>query len=288
MSWLRRILPSVGTFSRAQTAQSDLAAENLWQNCSKCQHALYVPELEEQFFVCHNCNKHLRISARQRLHQFCDSDSEIKDLANHIKAVDWLNFKDREKYRSRIAIAEKKTDETEALLVVEGRLEGQLMVVMAFEFSFLGGSMSSAVGERFILGINYAVEHGLPVVCFSTSGGARMQESMYSLLQMSRTAAAIEKLKRAGLAYISVLIDPVYGGVCASLAMLGDLNIAEPDALVGFTGPRVMEQTLRVKLPEGFQRSEFLLEHGAIDMIVERANLRSTIARSLRRFSSSS
>jgi acetyl-CoA carboxylase carboxyl transferase subunit beta len=237
---------------------------------------LYKKSLSENYDVCPKCDHHLRITARRRVELFLDEEEQL-ELSTELEPVDLLKFKDLKKYKDRLSAAQKKTGEKDALIVVQGKVNGVNVVVAAFEFGFIGGSMGAVVGEKFTQAINTCIAEGLPLVCFSTSGGARMQEALISLMQMAKTAAALEKLKQHALPYISVLVDPVYGGVSASLAMLGDINIAEPNALVGFTGPDVIRQTVRVKLPEGFQRSEFLLEHGAIDMIVHRRDLRGTI-----------
>lgn len=276
-NWFEKILPS---FIRKDTSKKSTIPEGLWQSCSACNNILYVPELETALFVCPKCDHHIRLGARKRLEIFFDEGTQTEIAANK-SPTDWLKFKDTKKYKERIESAEQTSNEKEALIVIEGRLNKMPLVAAAFEFRFMGGSMGSVVGQKFVEGMNHALENQLPFVCFSTSGGARMQESLISLLQMAKTSAVIERMKEAGLPYISVMIDPIYGGVSASLAMLGDVNIAEPKALVGFTGPRVIEQTLNVTLPEGFQRSEFLLEHGAIDMIVHRKDMRSTIYRLL-------
>ena len=275
MSWLDKIIPSVGTIRSNDRKEIQ---DGQWTTCPKCQVSLFIPQLPKELFVCTKCSNHLRLDARNRLALFFDTDTTYTEIGSDIKPRDILKFKDTEKYKDRLTRANLKTGETEAILIARGVLNGRICVVGAFEFNFLGGSMSAAVGQRFIAGVEYCISHGLPLICFSTSGGARMQESMFSLLQMARTAAALERLKRQKLPFISVLVDPVYGGVSASLAMLGDIIIAEPDALIGFTGPRVIEQTVRVRLPKGFQRSEFLLAHGAIDLIVQRKNIRSVIS----------
>jgi acetyl-CoA carboxylase carboxyl transferase subunit beta len=238
---------------------------------------LYTKSLSDNFDVCPKCEHHLRITARRRVELFLDAGDQ-EELNVDMEPVDLLKFKDLKKYKDRLSAAQKSTGEKDALIVVKGKVEEVPVIVAAFEFSFIGGSMGAVVGEKFTQAVNICIDQGLPLVCFSTSGGARMQEALISLMQMPKTSAALEKLKQNSLPYISVLVDPVYGGVSASLAMLGDVNIAEPNALVGFTGPDVIRQTVRVKLPEGFQRSEFLLEHGAIDMIVHRKNLRGKIA----------
>ena len=274
-NWFEKILPS---FIRRGSIKKSTIPEGLWQSCSACNNILYVPELEANLYVCTKCDHHIRLSARKRLEIFLDT-SGIKEISESKSPKDWLKFKDTKSYKERINLAEKASNESEALVVMEGTVNKLSLVAAAFEFKFMGGSMGSVVGQKFVDAVNHALSNQLPFVCFATSGGARMQESLISLYQMAKTSAAIEKLNQAHLPYISVMIDPIYGGVSASLAMLGDINIAEPKALVGFTGPRVIEQTLKVQLPEGFQRSEFLLDHGAIDMIVHRKDLKVTIHR---------
>ena len=276
-NWFEKIQPS---FIRKGTPKKSTIPEGLWQSCPSCNNILYVPELESNLFVCTKCDHHIRIGARKRLELFLDS-AEMIEISGEKAPKDWLKFKDTKPYRERIDSAQKSSNEKEALLAMKGSLKKLPIVASAFEFRYMGGSMGSVVGQKFVDTVNYALENQLPMVCFSTSGGARMQESLISLYQMAKTSAAIEKMRQAKLPYISVMIDPIYGGVSASLAMLGDINIAEPKALVGFTGPRVIEQTLNVQLPEGFQRSEFLLDHGAIDMIVHRKDLKDTIHRLL-------
>jgi acetyl-CoA carboxylase carboxyl transferase subunit beta len=238
---------------------------------------LYQKSLTENHDVCPKCDHHLRITARRRLELFMDSEGRT-ELCEDMEPVDLLKFKDLKKYKDRLSAAQKSTGEKDALIVMKGSVNGVPAVVAAFEFGFIGGSMGAVVGEKFVQAVKTCIGQGLPLVCFSTSGGARMQEALISLMQMAKTSAAIKRLREEGLPFISVLVDPVYGGVSASLAMLGDVNIAEPNALVGFTGPDVIRQTVRVKLPEGFQRSEFLLEHGAIDMIVHRRDMRDRVA----------
>ena len=233
--------------------------------------------LEKNADVCPKCDYHIRISARRRIEIFLDSKGQ-RELDSDLEPLDSLNFKDLKRYKDRLQTAKKSTGENDALVVVRGELAGLSVIVVAFEFGFIGGSMGAVVGEKFVRAVNACISERLPLICFSTSGGARMQEALISLMQMAKTAAALEELNRQALPYISVLVDPVYGGVSASLAMLGDINIAEPNALVGFTGPDVIKQTVRVNLPEGFQRSEFLLEHGAIDMIVDRREMRNKIS----------
>ena len=276
-NWFDKIIPS---FIKKDTSKKSSVPEGLWQTCSACNTILYVPDLEASLYVCPKCDHHIRIGARKRLDLFLDSENQI-EIASDIRPTDWLKFKDTKRYKDRLAEAEGSSEEKEAIVVKQGSLLKLPLVAAAFEFRFMGGSMGSVVGQKFVEGVNHALKNQLPFVCFSTSGGARMQESLVSLYQMAKTSAILQKLKERGLPYISIMIDPIYGGVAASLAMLGDINIAEPKALVGFTGPRVIEQTLKVQLPEGFQRSEFLLEHGAIDMIVHRKDLQSTINRLL-------
>ncbi|MBF2755624.1 MAG: acetyl-CoA carboxylase, carboxyltransferase subunit beta [Gammaproteobacteria bacterium AqS3] len=272
MSWIDRLVPKFGGTSR-----DDDSGESVWIECPSCSTRQLETILAESFHVCPNCGHHLRIGARTRLDYFLDPGQRV-EIGNEHRQHDPLKFVDTQTYVDRLTRAAKRTGEKEALLVQAGKLLGRPVCVAAFEFGFLGGSMGSVVGRRFQAASDYALEHGIPLICFATSGGARMQESMLSLVQMARTAASVERLNEAGIPYISVLVDPVYGGVSASLAILGDVNIAEPKALVGFTGPRVIEQNTGVKLPPGFQRSEFLLEHGSIDMIVERGRQREVIA----------
>ena len=276
-NWFDKIIPS---FIKKDTLKKSSVPEGLWQTCSACNTILYVPDLEASLYVCPKCDHHIRIGARKRLDLFLDFENQI-EIASDIRSTDWLKFKDTKPYKDRLIAAERSSEEKEAIVVKQGSLLKLPLVAAAFEFRFMGGSMGSVVGQKFVEGVNHALKNQLPFVCFSTSGGARMQESLVSLYQMAKTSAILQKLKERGLPYISIMIDPIYGGVAASLAMLGDINIAEPKALVGFTGPRVIEQTLKVQLPEGFQRSEFLLEHGAIDMIVHRKDLQSTVSRLL-------
>lgn len=276
-NWLEKILPTV---RRTPENRRSNVPEGLWRKCPRCDSALYRPELERNQDVCPKCGHHLRVGARKRLRLFLD-EGQTSEIGADLAPVDRLKFKDSKKYKDRIAAAQKDTQEKDALVAMKGKLHGMPLVAVAFEFRFMGGSMGSVVGERFVRAVDVCLEQRLPLVCFAASGGARMQEALFSLMQMAKTSAALERLREAGLPFISVLTDPVYGGVSASLAMLGDLNVAEPNALIGFAGPRVIEQTVRQKLPEGFQRSEFLLEHGAIDMIVERQQLRNTLHRVL-------
>lgn len=275
MSWIDKILPSIANASGA--SKKAAVPEGVWKKCPRCDAMLYKKSLSDNFDVCPKCDHHLRITARRRIELFLDAENQ-QELSSELEPVDLLKFKDLKKYKDRISAAQKSTGEKDALIVVKGELNGSPVIVAAFEFKFIGGSMGAVVGEKFTQAINTCIDEGVPLVCFSTSGGARMQEALISLMQMAKTSAALERLRQHALPYISVLVDPVYGGVSASLAMLGDINIAEPNALVGFTGPDVIRQTVRVKLPEGFQRSEFLLEHGAIDMIVHRRDLRGKIA----------
>ncbi len=274
MSWLNRIIPQ-----RLRTDEKKKSMpDGIWHKCPQCETVLYMPDLKKSQLVCQQCHHHMRISARARIDNFLDTNNRKEHFTN-IKPKDALRFKDTKSYKDRLAQAQKKTQENDALLVFDGYLEGQPVVTCLFEFAFLGGSMGSVVGEKFVRGVNLAIEKHCPLVVFTASGGARMQESVFSLMQMAKTSAALTKLAEKRLPYIVVLTDPTTGGVSASLAMLGDIHIAEPNALIGFAGPRVIEQTVRETLPEGFQRSEFLLEKGMIDMIVDRRNLRSEISR---------
>ena len=274
MNWLTRLIPSIGK-SSSKSKKSKIP-DGVWTSCPACESALYKPELLKTLYVCPKCDHHLRIGARTRFNIFFDNGN-FTEIASNVETNDPLGFKDVKAYPARIKEAKKNTGESEALLVGFGKLDGRLVTAAAFEFKFMGGSMGRVVGEKFVQGIQQAIETNTPFICFSTSGGARMQESMVSLMQMAKTSAAIQKLKSNKLPYISVMVDPIFGGVSASLAMLGDINIAEPKAFVGFAGRRVIEQTVRVELPEDFQKSEFLLEHGAIDMIVHRSEIRSKI-----------
>lgn len=277
MSWFKKLLPS-----RIQTnaGHKKGVPEGLWSKCEKCNSILYRSELERNLEVCPKCDYHMRVSARKRLEYFLDPGLLV-EIGTEVGPHDILKFRDLKKYKDRIATAQKETGEKEALIVIRGQLGGLPLVAAAFEYGFIGGSMGAAVGERFVRGVHTALEFNIPFVCFTASGGARMQEALISLMQMAKVSAALAKLSEQGLPYISVLTDPTMGGVSASLAMLGDIIAAEPKALIGFAGPRVIEQTVREILPEGFQRSEFLLEHGAIDMIINRRDMRSTIARLL-------
>ena len=279
MSWFEKLMPSrISTEHRTRSVP-----EGVWIKCPKCDAQLYRNELERNLLVCPKCDHHMRISARERLAFFLDPESQ-QELSGELEPMDPLKFRDSKRYRDRLSQAQKKTGERDALVSVSGKLYGNPVVVCAFEFGFMGGSMGSVVGERFARAAKYAAEHRMPLIAFSASGGARMQEALFSLLQMAKTSAALAKLGEQRVPYISVITDPTTGGVSASLAMLGDINIAEPNALIGFAGPRVIEQTVGQKLPEGFQRSEFLLDHGAVDMIVDRREMRAQIADLLAKF----
>jgi acetyl-CoA carboxylase carboxyl transferase subunit beta len=276
MSWLQKFLPStIRTESSANPRRS--VPEGLWAKCPDCNAVLYRAELERNLDVCPKCSYHMRIGARRRLETFLDPEPRV-EIAGELQPVDILKFKDSKRYKDRLLAAQKATEENDALVVMMGQVKGVPLVTAAFEFSFMGGSMGSVVGEKFVRAVNTAIEHKIPLVSFSASGGARMQEALFSLMQMAKTSAALTKLSERGLPFISVLTDPTMGGVSASFAMLGDIHIGEPKALIGFAGPRVIEQTVRETLPEGFQRSEFLLEKGAIDLIVDRRDMRDRIA----------
>ena len=265
MSWFESLLPSKIRTSGITDKKN--VPEGLWAKCDNCDAIIYRAELERNQEVCTKCDHHMRIGARRRLEQFLDEDDRL-EIAGNIESVDILKFRDDKKYKDRLNQAQRRTGEKDALIVMQGKVMGVNMVAAAFEFKFMGGSMGSVVGEKFVRAVNTSIEHNIPLICFTASGGARMQEALFSLLQMAKTSAALTRLSKRNLPYICVLTDPTMGGVSASLAMLGDIHIAEPNALIGFAGPRVIEQTVRETLPEGFQRSEFLLEHGAIDMIV--------------------
>ena len=276
MSWIDKILPS-GVRSEGSDQPSSSVPEGLWKKCVKCEAVLYRPDVERNDDVCPKCDHHMRIGARRRLAIFLDEEGG-EEILTDIEPIDRLKFKDKKRYRDRLSAAQKSTGEKDALIAMRGSLQGLPVVSLAFEFNFHGGSMGYAVGEKFTRAAQLALEERVPLVCFAASGGARMQEALISLMQMAKTSAVIERMKLAGVPYVSVMTDPIYGGVSASLALLGDINIAEPDARAGFAGPNIIEQTIRQKLPKGFQRSEFLLEHGAIDMIVHRTQMRGTIA----------
>ncbi|HEY3645408.1 MAG TPA: acetyl-CoA carboxylase, carboxyltransferase subunit beta [Gammaproteobacteria bacterium] len=276
MNWFKKLVPSrINTEGRP--GRRSTVPEGLWTKCDECNSVLYRAEVERNLYVCPKCNHHMRLGARQRLEFFLDAGSGVEIGAN-IEPVDALKFKDSKKYKDRIVAAQKATGEKDALVAMRGRLKGMRVVACAFEFRYMGGSMGSVVGERFVRAADAALEENAPMVCFSASGGARMQEALISLMQMAKTSAALAKLAKAGVPFISVMTDPTTGGVSASLAMLGDVNVAEPKALIGFAGQRVIEQTVRETLPEGFQRSEFLVEHGAVDMIVDRREMRDRLA----------
>ena len=270
MSWLEKILPSIG-----KNAKKNIP-EGLWSKCPECNRVLYQEELERLHYVCPKCDHHLQISARKRLKSFLDVEHQF-EIAINLQSVDPLKFKDQKKYKDRYSDAQKSSKEKDALVVKKGLLKGIPIIAAAFDFSFMGGSMGSVVGEKFVRAADASMENKHPLVCFSSSGGARMQEGLFSLMQMSKTSLAVKLLSDNKIPFISVLTDPTMGGVSASLAMLGDVQIAEPNARIGFAGARVVEQTVREELPEGFQRSEFLLEKGAIDMIVHRSELRKKI-----------
>ena len=278
MSWFEKLLP---TRIRTEAgANKKNVPEGLWTKCGACGAVLYRAELERNLDVCPKCAHHMRIGARRRLETFLDAEPR-HEIGGEIEPVDLLKFRDSRKYKDRLIQAQRNTDEKDALVAMMGRVEGVPLVAVAFEFRFMGGSMGSVVGERFVRAVDVCIKEHIPLVCFSASGGARMQEALFSLMQMAKTSAALGKLREQGLPYISVLTDPTMGGVSASLAMLGDINAAEPNALIGFAGPRVIEQTVRETLPEGFQRSEFLVEHGAVDLIVDRRDMRVRLARLL-------
>lgn len=273
MTWFEKIMPSrIKTERRTRSVP-----EGLWMKCAACDAVLYRAELERNLNVCPKCGHHMRIGARERLEHFLDPEYPTQELAGGIEPEDPLKFRDSKKYRDRLLQAQKSTGEKDALIVMSGALHGMPIVACAFEFQFMAGSMGSVVGERFVRAVEHCLEHRKPLVCFTASGGARMQEALLSLLQMAKTSSALSRLAREHLPYVSVMTDPTTGGVSASLAMLGDINIGEPKALIGFAGQRVIQQTMRETLPEGFQRSEFLLERGALDMIVDRRDMRDRI-----------
>ncbi|KJF81073.1 acetyl-CoA carboxylase carboxyltransferase subunit beta [Photobacterium angustum] len=273
MSWLEKIL----TKSNIVSSRKVSIPEGVWTKCTSCDQVLYHADLERNLEVCPKCDHHMRMKARRRLETFLDADTQV-EIAAELEPQDKLKFRDSKKYKDRLYSAQKATGEKDALIAMKGDVLGLPIVACAFEFSFMGGSMGSVVGAKFVRAVDAAIENNCPLICFSASGGARMQEALMSLMQMAKTSAALERLSAKGLPFFSVLTDPTMGGVSASLAMLGDINIGEPKALIGFAGQRVIEQTVREKLPEGFQRSEFLLEHGAIDMIVDRREMRQRVA----------
>jgi acetyl-CoA carboxylase carboxyl transferase subunit beta len=276
MSWLKKLMPA-RIRTEAPAGRKRSVPEGLWEKCDRCGAVLYRPELEENLEVCPKCGFHMPIRARARLNQFLDAGTAL-EIAAELGPTDVLKFKDQKKYADRIKAAQKSSGERDALIAMRGKLKGRDLVACAFDFAFMGGSMGSVVGERFARAAETALDLGCPLVCFSATGGARMQESLFSLMQMAKTSAALARMRAAGLPYISVMTHPTTGGVSASLAMLGDINLAEPEALIGFAGPRVIEQTVRQTLPEGFQRSEFLVEHGAIDQICDRREMRNRVA----------
>lgn len=274
MSWLEKLMPSR---IRTDGTAKRTVPEGLWSKCSSCASVLYRAELEKNQDVCPKCNHHMRIPARRRLDNFLDK-ADREEIAENLEPSDPLKFKDSKKYKDRITQAQKSTDEKDALIVMKGLLKDKPVITCAFVFQYMGGSMGSVVGEKFVRAVEISIKENRPLICFSASGGARMQEALLSLLQMAKCSAALARLSERGIPYISVLTDPTMGGVSASLAMLGDIHIAEPKALIGFAGPRIIQQTVRETLPEGFQRSEFLLEHGAIDMVVNRLDMRDRIS----------
>ena len=275
MSWFQKLLPP--KIKRREGEAKKNVPEGLWHKCPSCQAVLYYSDLDQNQNVCPTCNHHHRITARVRLDALLDGEGRF-EIGAEVLPLDTLKFKDSKRYADRLTDSRKKTDEDDALVVMQGSIHAAPVVVAAFEFGFMGGSMGSVVGERFTLAAEYALKNSTPLVCFSATGGARMQEGLFSLMQMAKTSAALARMREAGMPYISVLTHPTTGGVSASLGMLGDINIGEPQALIGFAGPRVIEQTVRETLPEGFQRSEFLLEHGAIDMILDRREMRDRLA----------
>lgn len=273
MSWFEKILPSI----KQVAERKKNVPEGLWTKCPKCESTLYRAEVKRNQEICPKCDHHMRLGGRERLEAFFDEGTGVEISAN-VSPVDALKFKDLKTYKSRLAQAQKTTGEKDTFITMSGKIEGLDVVAGAFDFRFMGGSMGSVMGEKFVRAVDFAIEHQMPLIVFSASGGARMQEALFSLMQMAKTSAALGRLRAKGLPFISVLTDPTMGGVSASFAMLGDLNVAEPKALIGFAGPRVIEQTVREKLPEGFQRSEFLLEHGAIDRIIHRHQLSKELA----------
>ncbi len=279
MSWLDKIVPTV---VRSENKSSKVP-EGVWKKCSKCASVLYRPELEKNLDVCPKCEHHMRIGARRRLDVFLDKDGR-EELATDVLPIDRLKFKDVKKYRDRLSAAQKSTGEKDALVAMKGTLKGMPVVASAFEFAFHGGSMGYVVGERFTRAAQVALEERRPYICFSATGGARMQEALISLMQMAKTSAVIERMKQEGVPFLSIMTDPVYGGVSASLALLGDINAAEPGSRAGFAGPNIIEQTIRQKLPKGFQRAEFLMEHGAIDLIIPRTEMRDRLASIIAKF----
>jgi len=275
MNWFKKIVPSRIKTKKSQRVKS--VPEGVWITCDNCKVQIYRADLERNLHVCDKCDHHMRISARYRLSQFFDEGTS-REYFNNLISNDPLKFKDTKKYKDRLTESKRKSGENDALIVMEGSVKDIRLIACAFDFNFMGGSMGSVVGEKFVRAVNLSIDTKVPLVCFCASGGARMQEAFLSLMQLAKTTSALVDLDAAKLPYISVLTDPTTGGVSASIAMLGDINIAEPGALIGFAGPRVIEQTVRETLPEGFQRSDFLLEKGAIDMIVDRREMRQTIS----------
>ena len=276
MNWFKKIVPSRIKTKKSQRVKS--VPEGVWVTCDQCKAQIYRADLERNLHVCNKCDHHMRISARYRLSQFFDEGTS-REYFNNLISIDPLKFKDTKKYKDRLTESKRKSGENDALIVMEGSVKEIRLVACAFDFNFMGGSMGSVVGEKFVRAVNLSIDTKVPLVCFCASGGARMQEAFLSLMQLAKTTSALVELAAAKIPYISVLTDPTTGGVSASIAMLGDINIAEPGALIGFAGPRVIEQTVRETLPEGFQKSEFLLEKGAIDMIVDRRNMRETVSK---------
>ena len=276
MNWFKKIVPSRITTKKSQRVKS--VPEGVWVTCDKCKVQIYRADLERNLHVCDKCDHHMRISARYRLSQFFDEGTS-REYFNNLISTDPLKFKDTKKYKDRLTESKRKSGENDALIVMQGSVKAVRLVACAFDFNFMGGSMGSVVGEKFVRAVNLSIDTKVPLVCFCASGGARMQEAFLSLMQLAKTTTALVELADAKIPYISVLTDPTTGGVSASIAMLGDINIAEPGALIGFAGPRVIEQTVRETLPEGFQKSEFLMEKGAIDMIVDRRQMRETISK---------
>jgi len=274
MSWFEKIIPP--KINRKESGEKKIVPEGLWSKCSDCEAVLYYTDLVKNFNVCPRCGYHNRVSARERLNQLLDADGR-DEIGAEVIALDPLKFKDSKRYVDRLSQAKENSGENDALVVMQGHVKTVPVVVAVFEFGFMGGSMGSVVGERFVRGIQVCLDKHLPFICFSASGGARMQEGLFSLMQMAKTSAALTRLSKEKLPFISVLTDPTMGGVSASFAFIGDVVIAEPGALIGFAGPRVIEQTVRQKLPDGFQRAEFLLDHGAVDMIVDRRQMRNKI-----------
>ena len=277
MSWLNKLLPPKIKRKDTPAERKTNLPEGLWSKCPSCETVLYATDLEKNANVCPKCAYHNRIDARARIDLLLDAEGRF-EIGAEVLPVDPLKFKDSRRYTERVKDATESTGETDSLVVMQGALKAMPVVVAVFEFGFMGGSMGSVLGERFVRGVQLAVERGLPFLCVTASGGARMQEGLFSLMQMAKTSAALARMRSAGLPYVSVLTHPTTGGVSASLGMLGDVNVAEPQALIGFAGPRVIEQTVRETLPQGFQRSEFLLAHGAIDMIIDRRELRDRLA----------